>query len=304
LLREVIPFPYSEAVENGTQTGSRHRSVGFCAPFRVPDYLLTKLPPSEKLHLQQSLSRNMVVNPKSFSRFLVEHPELLQPVPHNDSRPDGATNNTGETLTLLGLAYGSGDEDDNKALRAESSQGDEDQDISCGKASATTPPLPKCGEEAQPKVHEHASKPLSLLEKKKKGLVGTQELIQPNKKIVSQLMAPREHVTSSWHSVPTSEDLVYGMSADAAAAMIPAATRHARGLRQDSSINNKSPSSSGLSHKDLEANKQPATAGASKGMSLFGFGQTDMRLAKAAAEAAAIAASHEAIFADALLTLA
>lgn len=281
-----------------------------------------------------------------YYRFLVEHPELLQPVSQSSSREE-ATHSTGEGLSLLGFAYGSGDEDDDKALRSESTQGDAGRDsfrvvlpgregliasngggpnmdkaggsAAQGKAFAATSHSPKMGEESQPKVNESAPRALSLLNKKKKSLVGTKEFIQPNKKIVSQLMAneaprkaatdassrlPRksESKTSSWHSVPSSKDLDYGMSAEAAAAVVFAATRGARGLKQDSSNNNKSPSSSGLSQKDLEANRQPSAVGVSKGISLLGLGQTDVRLAKAVAEAAAIAASHEADSADALLT--
>lgn len=281
-----------------------------------------------------------------YYRFLVEHPKLLQPVSQSSSREE-ATNSTGEGLSLLGFAYGSGDEDDDKALRSESTQGDAGRDsfkvvlpgregliasngggpkmdkaggsAAQGKAFAAASHSPKMGEESQPKVNESAPRALSLLNKKKKSLVGTKEFIQPNKKIVSQLMAneaprkvatdassrlPRksDSKTSSWHSVPSSKDLDYGMSAEAAAAVVFAATRGARGLKQDSSNNNKSPSSSGLSQKDLEANRQPSAVGVSKGNSLLGLGQTDVRLAKAVAEAAAIAASHEADSADALLT--
>eukprot|EP00250_Pteridium_aquilinum_P018074 c23928_g1_i2 orf=822-2666(+) len=280
-----------------------------------------------------------------YYRFLVQHPELLQMGSQSSARPTEVTRSTGEGLSLLGFAYGSGDDDDDRALRPVSSQGDAGQGTSGavlgqeevtpndvgkskvdgsggiatrGKAVAASSLLPKKGEELQPKVTDSASRALSQLNRKKKNLVGMKEFIQPNKKIVPQFKVndmprkdaadassrvPRksESKTSSWHSVPSAKDLDYGMSADAAAAVVFAATRGARGLKQDSS-NNRSSSSSGPSQKVLDTNRQHTTSGGSNGFTSLGLGQSDVRLAKAVAEAAAIAASHEADSADALLT--
>ncbi|MCO5561541.1 hypothetical protein L7F22_015161 [Adiantum nelumboides] len=274
-----------------------------------------------------------------YYRFLVQHPELL----HSASQSMNKTGATGEGLSLLGVAYGSGDEDDESALRLGSSPScvgaggldnklgqekpmlmvdsiikmDSGGGIAVqGKALAATARSLKTGDGSRVKaVAESSSKSSSQSTKRKKTLA---ELIQPNKRIVllkkvndvptkavatvsSQLHKKTESKTSSWHSVPSIKDMNYGMSADAAAAVVLAATRGSRGMKHDSS-NNKSSSSSGFSQKIQEANGQHVDSSGGKSTISLGLGQSDVKLAKAVAELAAIAASHEADSADTLLT--
>ncbi|MCO5571996.1 hypothetical protein L7F22_025747 [Adiantum nelumboides] len=364
---QAVPFSYSvNGTENGTQIEGPYRSVGFLPPFPVPDYLLPKLPQTEKLHQIIAATAKFVKehggqsevllkvkqgsNPMfgflnidhhlhEYYRFLVQHPELLQSTSQRMTKI-GAT---GEGLSLLGVAYGSGDEDDESALRLGSSPscvgaggldnkpGQEkpmlmvDSIIKMdsgggtavqGKALAATARSLKTGDGSRVKaVAESSSKSSPQSTKRKKTLA---ELIQPNKRIVSltkvkdvptkavatvnnQLHKKTESKTSSWHSVPSIKDMNYGMSADAAAAVVLAATRGSRGMKQDSS-NNKSSSSSGFSQKIQEANGQPVDSSGGKSTISLGLGQSDVKLAKAVAELAAIAASHEADSADTLLT--
>lgn len=282
-----------------------------------------------------------------YYKYLVQHPELLQSASQSTTKPAEASQTTGEGLSLLGFAYGSGDEDDERALKSEhnpvdvgagglgkAEQGQEGLSTSNGskvkldnrgggsivqgKAVAAPSRSVKIGDDSRIRVTESTIKALPQPIKKKKMLSGAGEVIQPNKRIVPQAVindipakAPAnasdqshkkvESKTSSWHSVPSVKDMNYGMSADAAAAVVLAATRGARGLKQDSSTN-KSSSSSGLSQKLQEASRQPTDTNGGKGITSLGLGPSDVKLAKAVAELAAIAASHEADSADTLLT--
>ncbi|KAI5059464.1 hypothetical protein GOP47_0025783 [Adiantum capillus-veneris] len=364
---QAVPFSYSvDGTENGTQTEGPHRSTGFHPPFPVPDFLLPKLPPTEKVHqiiagtakfVKEHGGQSEVLlkvkqgsNPMfgflnvdhhlhEYYRFLVQHPELLQ-LSQSMGKSAGTS---GEGLSLLGVAYGSGDDDEDSAQRLESSPADigtsglenvklgQEKLISSdasnrrmdpgggtaaqGKAVAATSRSSKVRDGFKSKVTESISKPSPPSNNKKKTLA---ELIQPNKRIVSkknindipaefvanasnQLPKKSEIKTSSWQSVPSIKDMNYGMSADAAAAAVFAATRGARAMRQDSS-NNRSSSSSGFSHRVHEANGLPVDSSGGKDTISLGLGQSDVKLAKAVAELAAIAALHEADSADTLLT--
>jgi hypothetical protein len=141
---------------------------------------------------------------------------------------------------------------------------------------------------------------------KKKVLGGPKDCIPPNKTILPKIndtksksksekenkdvmvdrSASRFEPRGSWQPVPNKE---YGMSADAAAAVVLAATRGTRGIiKQDSNVS----SSSGLSQRVL------SNGGRQDGST----NNQETTIATAMAQAAAIAASREADSADALLT--
>ncbi|XP_075486891.1 uncharacterized protein LOC142526409 isoform X1 [Primulina tabacum] len=120
---------------------------GFIPPFAVPPNLLQSLPPTEKVH--QIIARTAMFASKhggqseiilrvkqgdnptfgflmpdhhlhSYFRFLVEHPELLHSEHNEKSQGETKdvhgehhnTNGVGGALSLLGSAYGSGEEED------------------------------------------------------------------------------------------------------------------------------------------------------------------------------------------------
>lgn len=187
---------------------------------------------------------------------------------------------------------------------------------------------------SQPSEVSNTSKSLPQAEKKMKTLVGKREFIQPNKNIGQFSSAKADHrvglsveaaaavVNAVTHRPPvrseskalvdakeyhhkspsqSSKDQEYGMSADAAAAAVMAATRGFRGAKQDIS-NNKS-SSSGLLQKITL--REMSVGGGSEGLNASGdilmSHKDEVGIAKAVAQAAARAVAHEADSADALL---
>ncbi|KAH7306346.1 hypothetical protein KP509_22G007400 [Ceratopteris richardii] len=286
-----------------------------------------------------------------YYRFLLQHSDILQPTSQDAVKPAEVDQRTGEGLSLLGSAYGSGDDEDEQVLKSETNHVDsvastlrssvvgqegvtttDGVKLNMSKggtmvpvkvAAGTSSVLLKSGDDSRVKVSENVPKAMSQAIKKKKSLGGASDLIQANKRIAplmkvndapakipttvnNELPKKSEAKTSSWHSVPSAKDMNYGMSADAAAAVVLAATRGVRVLKQDSSMN-KSSSSSSLSQKVQEASAHPVDSTSrgkisnSLGLGL-GLGESDVKLAKAVAELAAIAASHEADSADTSLT--
>ena len=212
-----------------------------------------------------------------YYRYLVQHPELLRPVSGSNAESKSIG---GEGLSLLGSAYGTGDEDDDEdngnvnnndkegdlgrlknvkeSLSAPSAHVGEGKSKESGanglaamdKVSSSSRFLKGAGSKASKVV----SKEPGQLEKKKKIIAGAKEYIPPNKTILPELKdtkakskskSEKEHKDNmvnrpssrfeprgSWESVPNKE---YGMSADAAAAVVLAATRGTRGIiKQDS----------------------------------------------------------------------
>uniref|UniRef100_A0A0E0JMV2 SURP motif domain-containing protein n=1 Tax=Oryza punctata TaxID=4537 RepID=A0A0E0JMV2_ORYPU len=139
-----VPFSYGSTAGSDDPNNS---SSYYCPSFPVPDRLLTKLPPSEKVH--QIIARTALFvsehggqseivlrvkqgnNPTfgflmpdhhlhSYFRYLVDHPQLLKDGVDADSNKGCKTANSerehaassGGALSLLGAVYESGDEDE------------------------------------------------------------------------------------------------------------------------------------------------------------------------------------------------
>ncbi|GMH24354.1 hypothetical protein Nepgr_026197 [Nepenthes gracilis] len=145
-----VPFSYGNAADITDQKNFEVdlESTGFHPPFPVPESLLQHLPPTEKVHLiiartamfvsKHGGQSEIVLRVKQgdnptfgflmphhhlhpYFKYLVDHPELLKIVIDNKSNEDKADNSQtggvgiGGALSLLGSAYGTGEEEDGAA---------------------------------------------------------------------------------------------------------------------------------------------------------------------------------------------